>query len=999
MAKAEDAPPPPVQQLLAHSTRPPEQEEMKRRILSVPNKLRTALMPFQKIGVEACLNLQGRALLGDEPGLGKTIQALALACAYRDCWPLLIVVPSSMRWPWVDEWEKWVVAGGVCRSSALNVVRDGNNDAIVDPQKLVTIVTYSLLCSDNIATQVQARGFQCIIADESHSIKNDRAMRTKALLPVLERAKRVLLLSGTPALNRPAELWCQLHALMPGAFGRTIHTWFAKHFCNGKKQQWGWDISGGSNLDQLNDILRRSFLVRRLKENVLDQLPPKTRQRVGVDAPPNMAGASETSEVAVQNLCSKCMRNPSNGEARKELLTALREAYMSGGSAKVSATAALVGDLLEGGTSKLLVFAHHRAVMDNLEGAFRAMRIVTGFIRIDGTTPSLERFERCKRFQTDAACRVALLSVTAAGQGLTLTAAHDVIFAELHWVPAVLMQAEDRVHRIGQKASGVTIRYVCLKDSLDNFMWRTLSRKLQTIGLCVDGAAASLKAADVAAPDDAGGVVLDIDGDGDGGGLVSQFLRWHRKAYGECSRDSGADHLATKRNRGSGGGGVSLRVHYDNEDIRSFFTRRDAKAKGSATARNDGGACGGTLPSSSQAAGDGSHHADEQNNQEVVVIDGDGDDGDDDVIVIGDDDERCVKVNDPATTMDAASVDGARTYAFDVSMHTGRCFVASIDTNAAASAIGTRDALWKDATVLGSFTIEDAPAWRLSAMATASAADDETDIPPPELRDLRDAAACKRFARKWLSHRPQVRAAVAASGVLVGMNTNLSSCAASASTPHRAAVGAVEAAGGGGSTVRVGKMDAFVSRSLGANVSASAAAAPSSTTTAVATCAQCATCGAAMSTMPRNGKPFCSEQCYKMARLLTDAGEARKQLFAVEKGVCQSCGLDCHKLHGDVQALGSVHARERLLRSSGFPSASASSIARSAEIHEGMLWQADHIIPVAEGGGECTLENLRTLCTPCHASATRDLHARLTKRRRLGVEKRTTPETLGSYFA
>ena len=142
----------------------------------------------------------------------------------------------------------------------------------------------------------------------------------------------------------------------------------------------------------------------------------------------------------------------------------------------------------------------------------------------------------------------------------------------------------------------------------------------------MDGAAASLKAADVAAPDDAGGVVLDIDGDGDGGGLVSQFLRWHRKAYGECSRDSGADHLATKRNRGSGGGGVSLRVHYDNEDIRSFFTRRDAKAKGSVTARNDGGACGGTLPSSSQAAGDGSHHANEQNNQEVVVIDGDGDD-------------------------------------------------------------------------------------------------------------------------------------------------------------------------------------------------------------------------------------------------------------------------------------------------------------------------------------------------------------------------------------
>ena len=110
-------------------------------------------------------------------------------------------------------------------------------------------------------------------------------------------------------------------------------------------------------------------------------------------------------------------------------------------------------------------------------------------LRIDGATPASERQALVHTFQglpAGTPCLFAL-SILAAGQGLTLTAAHDVVFAELHWVPAVLMQAEDRVHRIGQKAGGVCVRYVCLKNSLDDFMWRTLERKLRTIAAAVDG--------------------------------------------------------------------------------------------------------------------------------------------------------------------------------------------------------------------------------------------------------------------------------------------------------------------------------------------------------------------------------------------------------------------------------------------------------------------------------------------------------------------------------
>eukprot|EP00959_Pyramimonas_sp_CCMP1952_P289061 6045532-Pyramimonas_sp.AAC.2 len=137
---------------------------------TIPTKLRDALHPFQREGVQWAVRTQnGRALIADEMGLGKTLQGLAVASAYVNEWPLLVVVPASVRWSWVDEMERWLPT--LLRPANINVVENGNNSEILNPQKLVTIVTFPLMINASISAQVKQRGFKVVVVDESHYLQ------------------------------------------------------------------------------------------------------------------------------------------------------------------------------------------------------------------------------------------------------------------------------------------------------------------------------------------------------------------------------------------------------------------------------------------------------------------------------------------------------------------------------------------------------------------------------------------------------------------------------------------------------------------------------------------------------------------------------------------------------------------------------------------------------------------------------------------------------------
>ncbi|XP_059961889.1 DNA annealing helicase and endonuclease ZRANB3 isoform X2 [Mesoplodon densirostris] len=451
----------------------------------LPDKLRAKLLPFQKDGISFALRRDGRCMVADEMGLGKTIQAIGIAYFYKEEWPLLIVVPSSLRYPWTEEIEKWIPELG---PEEINVIQNKTDVGRISTSK-VTVLGYGLLTTDAV-TLIDAlnnQNFKVVIVDESHYMKSRNATRSRILLPVVQKAKRAILLTGTPALGRPEELFMQIEALFPQKFG----TWtdYAKRYCNAHVRYFGkrpqWDCRGASNLNELHQLLS-DIMIRRLKAEVLTQLPPKIRQRIPFDLP--SAAAKELNSSFEE--WEKLMRAPNSG-ATKTVMGLITHMFKQTAIAKAGAVKDYIKMMLQNDSLKFLVFAHHLSMLQACTEA--VIENKTRYIRIDGSVPSSERIHLVNQFQKDPGTRVAILSIQAAGQGLTFTAATHVVFAELYWDPGHIKQAEDRAHRIGQ-CSSVNIHYLIANGTLDTLMWGMLNRKAQVTGSTLNGRKEKLQA-------------------------------------------------------------------------------------------------------------------------------------------------------------------------------------------------------------------------------------------------------------------------------------------------------------------------------------------------------------------------------------------------------------------------------------------------------------------------------------------------------------------------
>jgi len=208
---------------------------------------------------------------------------------------------------------------------------------------------------------------------------------------------------------------------------------------------------------------------------VLTELPSKRRQRIQIQVD------DKAKLAALANLRGQLKQSAAEDPQVKHKL--LMQLYVETCQAKIASVCEYVLDLVQGGC-KFLVFGHHHAMLDALEYSVKGKNVK--YIRIDGSVKASERHRQVKEFQGDDQVRVAILGLMAAGVGITLTAASTVVFAELHWTPGVLIQAEDRAHRIGQKSS-VNIHYLIARETVDDVIWPSVSQKVKIVSTMCDG--------------------------------------------------------------------------------------------------------------------------------------------------------------------------------------------------------------------------------------------------------------------------------------------------------------------------------------------------------------------------------------------------------------------------------------------------------------------------------------------------------------------------------
>ena len=416
------------------------------------------LFPYQQEGIAFALEREG-ALIADEMGTGKTIQAIGVINEDPSIEQVLIVCPASMRIPWRRELEKWLI-----RSLSIGIIGVDKeaSSKLLDRQML--IINYDRL--HQFEKELSGVVYDLAILDECHAIKNPEARRTKAAIKI--KARRRIALSGTPLLNRPIELYPTLSWLSPTQWPPGDWFQFAVRYAGAHQNGFGWDVSGASNLPELSHRLRSTVMIRRTKAEVLPQLPPKIRSVIELYPDAEMQGLLKRELKAFES------RLHVNHEAIDwdDLAIVRHETAL----AKVPLILQYLEELLDGGVEKVVVFGHHRDVIARLSEGLSKHRPV---ILNGGMTPK-QRQDSIDRFQSDSSVRVFIGNIVAAGTGITLTAASHCVFAELSWVPAEVTQCEDRLHRLSQQDC-VNIHHLVLEGSLDAVMVRVIIKKQRVI--------------------------------------------------------------------------------------------------------------------------------------------------------------------------------------------------------------------------------------------------------------------------------------------------------------------------------------------------------------------------------------------------------------------------------------------------------------------------------------------------------------------------------------
>ncbi|XP_062116617.1 uncharacterized protein LOC133830616 isoform X2 [Humulus lupulus] len=928
-------------------------EKVNELIGKLPKTLLEALLPFQLDGIKFGLQRGGRCLIADEMGLGKTLQAIAIACCLMDEGSVLVVCPAILRFSWAEELEHWVPF--LLPSDIHLVFGHQNNPVLLKRFPKVVVISYTMLY--RLRKSMLEREWALLVVDESHHVrctKKAEPGETKAVLDMATKVKHVVLLSGTPSLSRPFDIFHQINMLWPGMLGKNKFE-FGKTYCDAKfihglDGKIFQDFSKGTRLEELNVLLKQTVMIRRLKEHVMLQLPPKRRQiirvllkRSDIVAAKAAVGQKTVDErSAPQDVSLKDIDDSDEGGdshssgqlSHQELgiakLSRFSE-WLSIHPLVVESDGATNLDLdLNSSSHKMIIFAHHHKVLNGVQEFICEKRI--GFVRIDGTTLARDRQSAVLSFRSSTEVKIAIIGITAGGVGLDFSSAQHLVFLELPQSPSLMLQAEDRAHRRGQK-NAVNIYIFCAKDTLDESHWKYLNQSLRRVSSTTDGKYDSIQEIEVEGVSFLETCTMDIPKDTDQLSACTLELRDTALAkdtepseeYNEfvnktSSEDkSDVEFTSVKANTSLVEAIVTSGVNIDKHRL-ILEGKLEEKYLESKIGKADGY----------------SSKLDEGNISPLVA------EGNESVEA----DECCSNI-----------VNSLR---FEVSQYTGRIHL--------YSCLSGTDS--RPRPLFENFRPEE-----LEPLDSSVANNDNRRT------SIMDNPVCRNavleFSKEWNNLRPVERKKLIGKPLQLPLTVEL--CFLNESINHNT-----------GGLIKVGSKRRHtpmceISQALPPNAvwkkvylrSGNGKKEKEYTQGWMVNEPLCKLCQAPCKSC--NAKEpeffedlFCDLECYEEYRIRTSNRSLRQELFQLENGICTNCHLDCHKLVVYIRPLSLAKRREYIEKV-------APKIASREKLleklikdpTEGNAWHADHIVPVYRGGGECKLENMRTLCIACHSDVTK----------------------------
>lgn len=448
--------------------------------------------PFQKAGVFFGIRGNRDNLLNsDDMGLGKTCETIGIM-NYLNIKKALIVTTNSSKFGWLDEFKNWSTITDRIHVVSTSI-SDYENEREIKNSDYIIINYEALKKWKDLLFTVKRQFVAC---DEAHKLKNPKAQRSQISLALCDACDYRTLITGSPIVNRPQELWNLLQILDPSYW----RNWwdYVTTYCGAQKDRWTGLLTYSTprNSIKLQYDLRKTVMLRRQKHEVLKDLPPKTRQLIELEKSSSYSDILKTQDKYMKTVMkfmetnsmdvTEKLSSMEDAEKRfRDSVRSLGDYSLSEfnelskirhkiGLAKVPAVIEFCNEILEQ-KQKIGIFCHHQDVAQKYINEFKKECAY-----IIGGMKDTERHLEKKKFQENDKYRVFVGTIYAAGESITLTKSDICIFAEVDWVPGMMCQCEDRFHRIGT-INPVNCFYLVLPQSIDYYIASTIISKLDLI--------------------------------------------------------------------------------------------------------------------------------------------------------------------------------------------------------------------------------------------------------------------------------------------------------------------------------------------------------------------------------------------------------------------------------------------------------------------------------------------------------------------------------------